>query len=228
MSTLALATNLTRGIFHVFPSIIAPKKSIRSLLKVGNAVSKSRAFHSSLNRVKQDPAARVLIEARYSPGIPSVAKLLTYAPNTLGYALGNFLHRNDFTPYPTPDMATLSEEAYFRERWREIHDILHVVWGYETNLIGEASINAHMAAQTSMPMCLLIPIGIIVKTMVSNPGELGALMENISASWGKGKESTNPMGVRWESMLSMDLHEVRRAVGAMDTAPTPDKDPQTY
>lgn len=209
MSTLTLATNIARGLFHVVPSILAPKQSIKSLLKVGNTVSKSRAFQSSLERVKADPCAKALIEMRYSPGIPSVAELLAYKPGTLGAELGAFLHENDFTPYPTPAMHQLSEEAYFRERWREIHDILHVVWGYKTDLEGEASINIHMAAQSHMPMCILIPMGVILKTMAGNPRAMVSLMDAIANAWRRGTTGRNPIGVRWEEHLDRPLEEIR-------------------
>lgn len=214
MSTIAFATNFARGVFYAIPAVIAPENNIASLIRLGNTVSKSRAFHASLREVQKDPAAKSLIDQRYSPGIPSVKELLEFPEGSLGFALGAFLDRNEFTPYPTPDMRTLSREAYFRERWREIHDILHVVWGYETTLIGEACINIHMAARTNMPMCLLIPIGVILKTMMSSPRELVPLMDGISSSWRKGMNGMNPIGVRWEELFDRDLQSVREMVGS--------------
>lgn len=212
MSTIAFASNFARGVFHSIPAVVAPENNIESLIRLGNTVSKSRAFRASLREVQKDPAAAELIAQRYSPGIPTVVQLLAYPKGSLGHALGVFLDRNDFTPYPTPDMKRLSEEAYFRERWREIHDILHVVWGYETTLIGEACINIHMAARTNMPMCLLIPIGVILKTMVSCPREMVALMDGIAGAWHRGIASLNPIGVRWEELFDRELQEVQAMV----------------
>lgn len=209
MSTIAFATNFARGVFYSIPAVVAPENNIESLIRLGNTVSKSRAFHASLCEVQKDRAAHDLIQERYSPGIPSVSELLSYPEGSLGRELGRFLHRNDFTPYPKPDMSSLSQEAYFRERWREIHDILHVVWGYETTLIGEACINIHMAARTNMPMCLLIPIGVILKTMITAPRQMVPLMDGIARSWRRGAISANPIGVRWEEYFDRDLGEVR-------------------
>lgn len=212
MSTIVFATNFARGLFHSIPAVLAPESNIESLIRLGNTVSKSRAFRASLREVQKDSSARELIAERYSPGIPGVDDLLAHREGTLGHTLGSFMSRNGFTPYPTPDMHALSQEAYFRERWREIHDILHVVWGYETTLIGEACINIHMAARTNMPMCLLIPIGVILKTMVSNPREMVPLMDGISSAWHRGVCGVNPMGVRWEQYFDRDLEYVREMV----------------
>lgn len=214
MSTIAFASNFARGVFHSIPAVVAPEHNIASLIRLGNTVSKSRAFRASLREVQKDSAAAKLINERYSPGIPRVDELLAYPSESLGHALGCFLKKNDFTPYPVPDMNSLSPEAYFRERWREIHDILHVVWGYETSLIGEACINIHMAAQTQMPMCLLIPIGVILKTMISSPREMVPLMDGIAAAWHRGLTGVNPIGVRWEELFESDLQVVREMVGA--------------
>lgn len=212
MFTIAFASNFARGVFHSIPAVIAPENNIESLIRLGNTVSKSRAFRASLMEVQKDASARQLIDERYSPGIPSVETLLEYSKGTLGHTLGAFLARNAFTPYPTPNMNSLSQEAYFRERWREIHDILHVVWGYETTLIGEACINIHMAARTNMPMCLLIPIGVILKTMISSPRDMVPLMNGVASSWRRGLQGVNPMGVRWEELFDRDLEEVREMV----------------
>ena len=46
------------------------------------------------------------------------------------------------------------ELAYIMRRYREIHDITHVVLGMNTNMIGEVAVKVFEGIQTGLPMCV--------------------------------------------------------------------------
>ena len=50
---------------------------------------------------------------------------------------------------------TNEEDAYVMRRYRETHDINHVLLDQPTNLLGEVVVKVVEALQTRLPMCVL-------------------------------------------------------------------------
>ena len=201
--------DLASGSLHSLKVLIDPKNSIESLLKAGDVITRIKAFRIAVDRVKQDPAAKQLIEERYSPGMPPLEKLAEYPKNSLGYLFYDQITSANLQMYPYHDMSDYTEGEYLKERRREIHDILHVVLKYDTGLIGEASLNTFLASTSGMPVTVLIPLGVTLKFLFTQPEELEPLLDSLGSAWNRGKDAVSPFGIKWEEHFKTNIEEVR-------------------
>ncbi len=200
---------IIQGIYYSFLSIIRSKNRLHYLLKIGDLFTKTKANYISLEKIKEDPFSKDLIEKRYSLGIPPLTELKEYPKNSVGFLFYQLMTKEGLDLFPFVEKSNLSEIEYLRERRREIHDILHVVLDYDTSLKGEASLNTFLAAQSGMPISLLVTVGVILKYIFTKPHELFSLLESISNAWQRGKNSISPFSICWEEYLDCDVKEVQ-------------------
>lgn len=108
------------------------------------------------------------------------------------------------------DMSALGEEEQFvHARMRDIHDLLHVVTGYQTDLVGEASVLAFTVAQTRNP-----GIALIVALAYLRPrGPLHNARQVVRQAFGRGRRAAWLPAADWETLLARPLSEVRRELG---------------
>ena len=100
---------------------------IESLLGLGNLLNGLSSFHRYVGQVKADQDARVLVDARYSPGLPSMEALGAMPTGSLGHGLFLHLTTHKLGLYPFPLKPEYDDGQYLRERQREIHDLLHTL-----------------------------------------------------------------------------------------------------
>jgi len=83
---------------------------------------------------------------------------LSQLPNdTLGKKYSDFLQIHHFTPDSRAHVQfiTNSEFAYIIQRYREIHDFVHLLSGIETNHLGELAVKQLEALQLKLPQTVL-------------------------------------------------------------------------
>lgn len=106
------------------------------------------------------------------------------------------------------------DEQRVRAWMRDAHDLWHVVTGYQTDLIGEASVLAFTLAQTRNP-----GIGLIVlSAFVDQRGERSAAQRSafrreMVQAFRRGMRAAWLPAVDWEALLPRPLSEVRRELG---------------
>ena len=158
---LRLFSIFARATAYTVRLLITPK-DIFTLLKLGDLLTESQAFELFLNRAEKDSGAAELIEKRYSVGIPSLDTLQTFPEGTLGHAFSQHMVLNNLQLYPLPIQPNISKKIYLRERQREIHDILHAVFGLGIDIKDEAQLNSILVAQSCPPISVVIVTGSIL------------------------------------------------------------------
>jgi ubiquinone biosynthesis protein COQ4 len=102
------------------------------------------------------------------------------------------------------DAAQIGEdEARFMARYRDLHDLEHVVTGYGRDIRGEVALLTFDLAQ-SWSLGLAVIVGV---SLLEGDGEQRRL---IREAWGRGKNATWSPGVDWEALLPLPLEEVRK------------------
>ncbi|MEL6535742.1 MAG: Coq4 family protein [Bacteroidota bacterium] len=198
-----------KGLYYLLRLALAPKSSILPLLKLGNLISESKAFAKAAHGSMQVESIAARIQERYGPGIPDPEALIKNPEGSLGHSLGTFMKKNELQAYPFPIQADYSTEVYLRERRREIHDILHVVLGYDTSLEGEAQLNAFLSGQSAYPIPVIISAGVLLLSVRRQPDRVDHIYELIMRAYLRGKEAQAVLGVRWEDHWATPLAELR-------------------
>lgn len=202
-----------KGLYYLVRLALAPKSSILPLLKLGNLISESKAFAVAAERSLQDETVAARVAERFGPGIPTVEELLTFPESSFGHTLGAFMQQNELQPYPFPIQPGYSPEVYLRERRREIHDILHVVLGYDTALEGEAQLNAFLSGQSAYPIPVIISAGVLLLSVRNQPTQVDYIYDRIMRAYLRGQESPAVLGIRWEDHWATPIGELRKSLG---------------
>ena len=109
-----------------------------------------------------------------------------------------------------PDPSIPEERYWFGARLRDMHDLWHVLTGYNRDLVGEASLLSFTYAQLGNR-----GIGFIVLVAYLKAGgrEVPWARPMIRAAYRRGKAAAWLPGQAWETLLDKPLDEVRRELG---------------
>jgi ubiquinone biosynthesis protein COQ4 len=106
-----------------------------------------------------------------------------------------------------PDLSR--DEQVVRARMRDAHDLWHVVTGYQTDLIGEASVLAFTFAQTRNPGVGLI----VLSAFLEARGDSNATRLVLVEAFLRGRSAEWLPAADWEALLERPLAQVRRELG---------------
>lgn len=181
----------------------------------GNAIERAflrfRATESGARLLAERPSLLEVLSDR--------ERLLALPVGTLGRTYGEFMSREEISAnglvgaserLGERDPSIPEERYWFGERLRDMHDLWHVVTGYNRDLVGEASLLAFTYAQVRNR-----GIGFIVAVAYLKAGgrELPWARPMIRAAYRRGKAAAYLPAVEWEKLLEKPLDEVRRELG---------------
>lgn len=201
-----------RGFYLAIRLFLRPE-DLQTLIKLGNLLTDLPAYSSALSQLKADPEIKIMIETRYSPGIPTMDQLKLYPEESLGKAYYNQLSKYNLAPYvalPTKDMP---ENFYLRERSREIHDIIHTVLGLGITVEEEAQVNAFSMVKGATPFTTIIVVGAFLHFLFKRSSELPKLIQCVRKSWDMGTQMKSPFAIRWEEFMDRPINEVKKEMG---------------
>jgi len=109
-----------------------------------------------------------------------------------------------FVPESTPEI------AYLHDRYRDLHDLWHVLTGYGTDMAGEWAIIAFQTRQVGYHSMAVMAFANLLRNAIPNRLDL-------LATWLRGRrrgaKARYLLAEDWERWLPMPLEEVRRELG---------------
>jgi ubiquinone biosynthesis protein Coq4 len=118
--------------------------------------------------------------------------LKTLPPDSLGGNLANFLEKESLAPLVTGP------------RRKQLHDVVHVLTGYGTDLVGEAEVQAFLLGAKFHPLNLFLGLGLlraIRRNRVLSPSKL---RPRLWQAYQQGRKSRLDVD-RWEPELKWAL-----------------------
>ena len=97
--------------------------------------------------------------------------------------------------------------TWFRERNREMHDLLHIATGYGRDPIGEACLVAFTFAQTEQKGFLLIALNAARRASKFLPSQ--PVKRAIFEGWRRGRRAGWLIGADWEGLLDQPIEAIR-------------------
>ncbi len=143
--------------------------------------------------------------------------LRTLPPESLGQAYLEFVTSRNLTADGLVDASLAGttqrnedpDRARFGARLRDMHDVWHVVTGYDCDLRGEVALLAFNFAQIRTP-----GIGFIVAMSYKDTGPEERRL--IRDAWRRGRRAAWLAGADWEALMPRPLAEVRNTLRVGD------------
>jgi ubiquinone biosynthesis protein COQ4 len=200
---------------------LADPKDTKQAFRIAEALA-FRAPERITKRYKKSLTGAARLESR-TPLLQSLCNreaLAALPEDTLGAHYLRFLDAEGITP---DGLIEASEEgavphedpevAFVTSEMRDLHDLWHVVTGYQTDLLGEAAVLAFSSAQLRHPgVGFLAGIALVLTDMpYYRRFILDAFKKGRNAAWLPAQP--------WEKYLAMPIDEVRARLGIEPVGP---------
>ena len=102
---------------------------------------------------------------------------------------------------------------YLNTRILQMHDVWHLVAGYETTASHEIAISAFQLAQFGHNYSAMFLATITTISCTLERAGFGILMQLVAEGWRHGRETPAMMDIHWEAEWSRPIEEIREAYG---------------
>jgi ubiquinone biosynthesis protein Coq4 len=207
-----------KGFYH----FVRHPTSRETFTALSEALVDFRANRDAVHHMMQDPRVAALCRERYVGRAHTVEELLLYPRGSLGFELGSAMRAQNYDPHfyrdfygsETPSFA--SDEAYLRFRVRQMHDIVHVLTGFDmTEFPGELGMQAFNAAQTRRPFSIAL-VGLGMIRIILQPDELEATLQQVAKGFAMGFAAKSLLAERFEEGFAKPLERWRRELNLVD------------
>jgi len=164
----------------------------------------------------EHPLAGQMLADRYLAPAPDVEKLLAMPAGSLGRAFADYLISNGLDPALLRESAFIEAHAkrgeevgYLAERGFQLHDMFHVLTGFDTTPLGEVRVVSFTVAQIPAPYPALIIASRPLQAALYQPKLLPVIMDAITEGWALGRRAKTLISVHWEDHWERSLAELR-------------------
>ncbi len=193
-----------------------PRASVPLALKFME-VGDSAALDGFDEMARSNPAADGMLQDRYLSPTPDVAYLGSLPEGTLGKAFEQYLTSNGLDANLLRESAFIpahkargDDVGHLAERGFQLHDLFHVLTGYDTTPLGEVRVVSFTVAQTPAPYPAMIIASRPLQMVLYRPQLLPAVMDAITEGWALGRRAKSLLDVHWEEHWERPLDELRR------------------
>jgi ubiquinone biosynthesis protein COQ4 len=134
-------------------------------------------------------------------------------PGTLGRAYYDFMASENLSAEGLATISNLDQlppgedMTLFRERTREMHDLLHIVGGYGRDPLGEACVGAFTFAQTGLKGFAVIALFAAMRIGRIFPDQ--PVRRTVFEAYRRGRRAEWLIAADWENLLDRPLAEIR-------------------
>lgn len=164
-----------------------------------------------------NPVAAEMLKDRYLSPAPDVASLATLPEGTLGKEFERYLTDNGLDAKLLRESAFIrahhergEDVGYLAERGFQLHDLFHVLTGFDTTPLGEVRVVSFTVAQTPAPYPAMIIATRPLQMVLYKPELLPVVMDAITEGWALGRRAKPLMQVHWEEHWDQPLAELRQ------------------
>ena len=169
------------------------------------------------------PRQKAFDEARWFAPNLSLEDLKAFKPGTVGRTYYHFIADNSLEANLATNYKMLHDMMrqagnldrmpdslnYAIIRGFQIHDLLHVLTGYEATPDGEIALQAFCLAQIRFPYFGMWMSNVTTRMTLLDPDMIVPTMDAVSEGWQYGRRTNNLQFERWEDQLDRPLAEVR-------------------
>ena len=201
--------------------LVADKDDTRQVFEIMNALA-GRSIEWGYKRLLDTPEGGLQAYERVelSDRLQDRDWLAQFPPDTVGAAYRTFVETRNLSAYGLADesrkvadteIEAAHPRAWYARRLRDVHDIWHVLTGYQTDALGEACVVAFSLPQTRSAGFGLIAAGVAVQFMRARTGYPCA--RAVLKAWHDGRRAAWLPGENYEALMAEPLDAARRRLG---------------
>ena len=155
-------TAMQRAALAVGAAVVAAARPERAdLVAAVGETTEFGALAAIRRRMLESDEGRAVLNHRPQVTDATLAHVDALPETSFGGAYARFMRRRGFAPHERPPVRFVddAELAYVAQRYREVHDLWHVLFACPTTLLGELALKAVEYQQTGLPMCALAVAG---------------------------------------------------------------------
>lgn len=195
-------------------AVLAENKADGIAAPVLNASIDSEVFERLVREFAETEEGRALLVERpnLQAGSLDLSALRSLPDGTLGYQLAAYYRDNGIEPFESP-YPIRSDVEYLAKRYREIHDVVHVVTGYGTDPLSEMELQAFILGNIGfrLPVVILSFAG-VMRTDGLPP--IWTYFDKLRAAYARGRRSRDVvLSPRYERYWAMRVEDVRSQLG---------------
>lgn len=167
-----------------------------------NACLDTEVYVALARRWRESPAGRRLLSERPTlQGRELDLDALARLPEgTLGHEFMRYFRDNGIEPFVTA-FRVESDIDYINKRYRETHDLFHVVTGYATDELGEMELQAFVLGNLGVrSAALILAFSTAMRLKHKGVRGLGAYLERLRAAYRRGRRSRELLSVSYEKL----------------------------
>jgi ubiquinone biosynthesis protein COQ4 len=195
---LNLSGQLTPSMQAFLDLLTADVEDSQPVVELANTLIDSRGYELAAQLMKSDVEVAAVIEERYLAPAHNLDALLQYPEDSLGYVYAKTLKQMDYQPGFYPNIEVNSETSYIEYRWRQTHDIWHIITGFDTSDVGETGLQGFYLAQCHLPFSRLIIASGLIDATLENPEQFSGMLQAIAQGWKMGKQAKSFLAQKWE------------------------------
>jgi len=132
---------------------------------------------------------------------------------TLARSFADFMVLHKLDPNFYPALEVRSDANYVVLRMRQMHDIVHVVTGFDTTEEGELGVQGFLFAQIASPLSMILVGSAALSLPFHKQEKWVRYMNGVTRGWLLGRSAELCFAQDWDALWDLPLTEVRRKLG---------------
>lgn len=184
------------------------------LIAVLGDVTSGPVLRRLRHRVGSTPEGRSMLDALHPARFPehggaSLTALRNLPDGTLGREYARFMDVRKFSPESRHAVRFVDDpaDAWVLQRYRDVHDLWHVLTGMPTTVLGELAQKWFEAAQTGLPVAVISAVFGPMRL----PAEQQKLLVTELVPWAvaTGRRAPDLLAIRYEDRLEQTVEALR-------------------
>lgn len=175
-------------------------------------------LHYLRGRMSSTPDGRDMLNTLYPPRFPehgsvSLISMRDLPDGSLGREYARFMDSRGFTPESRLAVRFVDDpvDAWVLQRYRDVHDLWHVLTGMPTTVLGELAQKWFEAAQTGLPVAVMSAV--VGPLRLKSEDRRLLMTELVPWAISCGRRAPDLLSIRYERRLGDNVDDLRREWG---------------
>lgn len=186
------------------------------IIGVARALAKPQLFQETLRIAKSTPEGRKILEEKLPFPKLDLDQLALLPENTLGYKYASYMKSNNLDP-DFYKVTYHDEATYMFYRYGQVHDLWHVLIGFDISIEGELGMMGYTYAQANGQAAILIVALTFLHGVFFKPLDLKNYVESFVTGWELGRKTKRLFAIDWQTQMARPYDDVRQDLNFIES-----------